>query len=214
MLYKTYIVTGEKAFKKNDLAEARIAYEQALVIKPNDQVATARLKGIEDNEKKQNEVKKLEAEYNTFIATADKFFNAGDYEEARVAYTKASALSKKSWPQDQVKKINKLQADALTRKKTEEEKNIKFTQAKQKEIHESNYNAAVKDGDTYFAAKNYSNATIAYNKALSIDKRSWPKEQIKKIENILILEAEEKRKTGKRTKEERRKGEPGQGKRI
>lgn len=197
-LYTDYIKTGDKAFKKNELTDARIAYEQALVIKQNDPVAVNQLKLITEKEKKQTENNELENNYNNTISIADKLFKAGDYEEAKTAYNKANSYIKKQWPQDQVKKIDKILTVQLTKENTEKQKRLKQLETdqktKEKEILELNYNAAIKAADNYFKAKDYANATIAYNKAISIDKRSWPQDQLKAIQNIKDQEEAEKKK--------------------
>ena len=216
-LYAGYISTGEKALKKNELTDARVAYEQALVIKQNDPVAGSKLKIIEDKEKKQKENETLESDYTSTVALADKLYKAGDYDEAKAAYTKALGLSKKSWPQDQIKKIDNLQAALLVKETTDKKNRSKQLDAeqklKQKAILETNYNEAIKGADKYFIAKDYTNAIIAYNKALSIDKRAWPGDQLKTIQKIKDGEEAERKKvaaqveTDKQAKERKKKEE-------
>jgi len=50
-LYKTHMTDGEKALKSNKLTEARIAFEQALVITPGDIAAQKKITAIEEKEK-------------------------------------------------------------------------------------------------------------------------------------------------------------------
>jgi tetratricopeptide (TPR) repeat protein len=58
--YDSYMSEGEKALSKNMLAEARIAFVNALVFKENDPVATARIKTINDKENRLKEAQEVE----------------------------------------------------------------------------------------------------------------------------------------------------------
>ncbi|MEO6252680.1 MAG: hypothetical protein ABIO79_05215, partial [Ferruginibacter sp.] len=206
-LYKGYITTGEKALKKNDLVEARVAFEQALIIKQNDALAAGKLKTISEKEKEEKAKADGESSYTGTIENADKLFKAGDYDEAKAEYTKALGLGKKSWPQDQIKKIDKLQAAQLAKENTEKQKRLKDSESDQKNKEklklEADYNAAIKAADQYFSAKDLPNATIAYTKALSIDKRAWPADQLKAIQKLKDQEEAEKKKTAAREETEK-----------
>lgn len=214
-LYKGFISTGEKAFKKNNLVEARAAYEQALVIKQNDAAAITKIKIIDEREKVEKSKTEQESNYNNSIASADKLFKAGDYDAAKAAYENALSITKNKWPQDQLKKINKLQAELVARENEEKEKKLKQAEAEIKNNErlktETAYNDAIKAADKYFAAKDYTNATIAYNKALSIDIKPWPGEQLKTIQKLKEQEEADKKKiiaqleTDKQAKERKKK---------
>ncbi|MCB0710340.1 MAG: hypothetical protein KDC15_13225 [Chitinophagaceae bacterium] len=213
-LYKDYVSAGEKALKKNDYAAARISYEQALIVKKNDATATDKLKLIASKEKEEDAKVQVESNYNTAITEADKLFNAGDYDEAKTAYEKALNITKNKYPQDQLKKIEKIQNDIAAQKKAEDQKKIKENNlAAEKAKKETDYNDAIKTADKYFAAKDYNNATIAYNKALSIDKKPWPANQLKEINKILKQQEEENKKaiakaeTEKQAKERKKQEE-------
>ncbi len=198
-LYKEYMSAGEKALKKNQITDARIAFEQALIIKQNDPVAAGRLKTIDEKEKKQKEADDLENNYNNTIATADNLFKAGDYDEAKTAYTKAAGLFKRSWPQEQIKNINKITTSQLVKDESEKKKLIKQLEEeqskKEKAENENNYKAAVKSADKYFKSGDYTNAALAYNKALSFDRQPWPLQQLKTIQKLKDQEETEKKKT-------------------
>lgn len=213
-LYKDYISSGQKALKKNDLAAARISYEQALIIRNNDATATEQLKLIASKEKEEDAKNQQESNYNTAIAEADKFFKAGDYDEAKPAYEKALSISKTKYPQEQIKKIDKLQSDIAADKKAEDLKKAKENSlAAEKAKKETDFNDAIKTADRYFAAKDYDKATIAYNKALNIDKKPWPANQLKEINKILKQQEEDNKKaiakaeTEKQLKERKKKEE-------
>ncbi len=197
-LYTGYINEGEKALKKNNLEDARLAFEQALIIRQNDVVAVGKLKLITEKEKAEKEKNELETKYTAIIDNADKLYKAGYLEEAKTEYTRALGLSKKSWPNEQLKNITKLQATQLAKETADKQKRLKDSKADQKDIEkaklENAYNEAIRSADKYFAEKDFNNASIAYNKALSIDKKDWPAEQLKAIKKIKEAEEAEAKK--------------------
>ena len=65
-----------------------------------------RVKQLEERDKK----------YNEAIATADKLYNAEDYENAKIQYSTALGLLNRAWPKEQILKINK-QLKKTNRKK-------------------------------------------------------------------------------------------------
>jgi len=197
-LYREYISTGEKALKKNDMAEARVAFEQALIVKQNDPVAVSKIKTISEKEKLEKDKTTQEVNYTTTIESADKLYKAGYFDEAKAEYTRAAGFTTKSYPQDQIKNINKLQAAQLAKENADKQKRLKDLETEQKNKDkaklEADYNDAIKAADKYFAAKDFKNANIAYNKALSIDKRAWPADQLKTIQKIADQEEADKKK--------------------
>ncbi|MBL7702118.1 MAG: hypothetical protein JNM14_07705 [Ferruginibacter sp.] len=199
-LYAGYIADGDKALKKNDLDDARLAFEQALVIKQNDVVAVSKLKLISEKEKQEREKADAESKYNTIVDNADKLYKAGYLEEAKVEYTRAKGLSKKNWPDDQLKKIARQQA-TIAKETADKQKSAKDTKAAEKAKLETAYNEAIKSADNFFAEKNFVNAAIAYNEALKIDKRDWPASQLNTIRKIQEAEEAESKKTAAAEKE-------------
>ena len=187
-LYAGYMAEGEKSLKKSNLDEARLAFEQAIIIKQNDIVAVGKLKLIAEKEKQEKEKTELESRYNNIVDNADKLYKAGYWEEAKTEYTRALGLSKKNWPTDQLKNINKLQASQLAKENTDKQKRVKEAKTDKKDIEkaklETAYNEAIKTADKYFTAKDYTNASIAYNEALKLDKQKWPADQLNAIKKI------------------------------
>lgn len=208
-LYAGYISEGEKFLKKDNLENARLAFEQALVIRQNDIVAVGKLKVVAEKEKQEKEKADLESKYSTIVENADKLYKAGYLEEAKTEYTRALGMGKKPWPDDQLKKIAKQQAAQLAKVNDDKQKRLKDSKADQKDIEkaklETAYNEAIKSADKYFTEKDFNNAVIAYNEALKIDKRKWPADQLNAIKKIREAEVAEAKKTA--VKEETAKEE-------
>ncbi len=54
-----------------------------------------------------NQMDDREKRYNNAITAADKLYNEEKYEEAKMFYTTALEIYKRSWPKDQISKIKK-----------------------------------------------------------------------------------------------------------
>lgn len=188
-LYKEYVAEGEQSINKNELAAARTAYEQALTIKQNDALAINRLKFIDDKEKQLREKEEFENRYNLIIESADKLLAAGDLDNAKSEYNRALTLSKRSWPQEQIKKIDKLILEKIARENLERQKLaqklLEEKKEQERQVVENNYNSIILSGDNYFKAGNYDNAKKEYNRALTMFKRDYPRDQINSINKII-----------------------------
>ncbi|MEO8961529.1 MAG: hypothetical protein ABI325_06595 [Ginsengibacter sp.] len=188
-LYESYIAAGEKALNQNLLTDARIAFQQALVIKKNDPGATSRIQLIDEKEKKNKEKTELENNYANAVQSADQFFQKGDYDNAKIQYNKAYDLIKRPWPQEQLKNIDKMIADRTAKEIAEKQNLALQAQAEKKEQEsqgiENTYKVLVQSADSLFKAGNYANAKIKYMTAADVINRPWPKEQIVKINSIL-----------------------------
>ena len=203
-VYKQYIADGEKALKKNKLNEAKIAFEQALVINPSDVVAKNNIAIIADKENQLKQEDDKEGNYNKMIDAADKSFVSGDYNDAKTAYKKALAIIKRPWPQDQLNKIDKLEADKASKeiadKKLLAQKTESDRQEKELQILEKKYYEAIQAADKSFAKGDLEKAKTGYNNAQDIiSNRPWPKEQISKIDK-LIADNDLKEKTAQQKK--------------
>jgi tetratricopeptide (TPR) repeat protein len=199
-LYRTYISDGEKALKQNKLAEARISFEQALVITPNDPLAKTRIAAIDSKEKELSRNETSESDYNALINDADKAFQAGDYTTGKALYNKALALTKQPWPKDQISHINKLEADRAAKETADklalQQKEAIDKEAREDQALENSYYATVQTADKLYKDGRLEEAKASYNKALQIINKPWPKQQIAKI-NTLIAEQDLKDKTEK-----------------
>lgn len=180
-LYKQYIAAGEVAFNKNELTEARAAYNQVLSIRPNDLIAAERMKLIDEKEKKQKDQEQLDTNYNTSIGVADKLFNSGDYVNSRVAYKKALSFIEKDYPKKQISIIDKIIAERLNQEKADKQKVAKD------EEDAKRYATLIKNADTEFDKGNFSNAKKIYSDASNLKPaEEYPKERLATIDKILI----------------------------
>ena len=188
-LYVNYMDAGGKALNKNQLNDARIAFEQALVVKQNDPAATAKIKIIDERENRERESLEVENKYNNVIQAADKLFQSGDYNNAKDEYNKAIAIFRRPWPVDQVKNINKLIADISAKEIVEKQEQARKAEIQKKEREaleiETKYLSAVSEADKLFKAQDYVKAKDAYANALKISNKPWPKEQMVTIDKLV-----------------------------
>lgn len=150
------IQLADQALSKNDLATAKMQYQEALKFK-QDNYPKSKLAEIEATEAK-------EIDFNNLIAKGDKAYSAQNLDEALASYSEALKLK----PQD-----------AATKKKVEEIQNIKNKEAADKE-----YAQLITQADQNFNNNQFDDAISAYNKALDIKKNdAYVKEQLKKIDS-------------------------------
>ncbi len=199
--YLNYIAAGQKSLKQNKLTEARISFEQALVILPNDKTAT---KGIESIEEKENQLKQTEDQennYNTAFLAGDKALQKEDYQKAKAFYAQAhDILKNRPEPQEQLKNIDKIIAANAAK---EQEANLTKTKKEASELKEKEaaelekkYFTALRSADKLFANGDLIKARSAYNNVLQLSNRQWPKDQVVKIDKLLA-EQDFKEKTAK-----------------
>lgn len=213
--YKNYMTDGDKKLKRNQLDEARTAFEQALLINKNDPAASKQIAIIEEKEKKLKQAEELKNNYTATIKIADKAFSERDYAAAETSYKKAIDLnlSKDPWPQEQVIKIHKILDDmakkAIDDKKLLETKALAEKKDKENKKTEDEYKDILKDADKYFRNNKLDKAKTEYSKALDLKKdASWPRDQLVKIDVMIrekdLKEKSEKEKAAIRAEKEKR----------
>jgi hypothetical protein len=184
-LYRSYLEKANQAFQKENWAEARIAYEEVLVVKPSDPLAAGRLLSIDEKEKLQKNQQDREREYAVLMQQGEDFYKAEAYEEAKSIYAKAAAVFKRPLPQEKIKEITALQQRLASEEKTaaaaREKKEMNDAVEKARQEKEAQYASLIKTADDYFVAADYTNAAGSYNSAIRIFKRPWPQDQLKEI---------------------------------
>ncbi len=122
-----------------ELAEAQTAYQEALKLKPDESYPKSKLTEISNlivqKQKKQEELKEKESQYNISITNADNAFKNKDYPTAITYYQ--TALKYKPNEEYPKQKINECQK--LLKLKNEEEQK-KLAEEKQRQIEEQQQN--------------------------------------------------------------------------
>ncbi len=169
--YDTKISEGANLFNANNLNGAMAAYQQALQIKPNEELPKqkiAELQSIISANAKKDE------QYQGFISQADNLFSQKNYNGAKSLYQQASGVKPvESYPKNQIVKIEILLAEAA-KQKGELEALIR------------SYNAKIAEADKMFNAKNYEQAISVYMDAKMLKgDETYPDQQIAKINQLM-----------------------------
>jgi tetratricopeptide (TPR) repeat protein len=164
------IARGDKAMGAKDYAGAKLAFNEAIGLKSDEQYPKDKIKEIDSALARETADKEKNARYQGAIAKADLAFKSKKYDEAKAGYNEALGIrSDDTYPKDQIKAI-----DALLSKSEAE-----------KALNEK-YNAAIAKADASFKAKDYNPAKTFYTDALALKSaETYPKTQLKAIDELL-----------------------------
>ena len=163
--YNELIGEADILFSNQEYDAARIKYQNALKLKPNEGYPVQRL---DEMEQLSTDLDKEQDNYSRVIAEADRLFTSGEYQDAKEKYMEASDLfPEEQHPKDRIEEINLLnRADAQN--------------------NQLAYDKAIADADKFFASATYSKALDSYRQALAIQPdESHPSQMIEKINKIL-----------------------------
>lgn len=147
--YQQKIAEGDASFKQQQYDQAKTSYSKALEFIPKDEYATAQLAKVDELLNQQ----KIDLQYNGLIADAQQKYSAGDLPGAKESYQKALAVKpdQSDFINGQIKKIDdELAAQAALAAK------------------EKQYNDLMDQGDKAMESKNYDDALLSFQKALSV----------------------------------------------
>ena len=171
--YQAAITKGDGAFGSKDYASAKSAYTEASGIKPAEQYPKNKIAEIEKLLVEMSKAGELDKQYKDLITKGDNLFTQKKYEEARSAYSDASALKyAELYPKNRIAEINKLLKDLAAQKSAAE--------------LDQKYKDAVAKGDKAFSAKDYGTAKSGYTEASGVKpNEAYPKAKLAEIEKIL-----------------------------
>lgn len=164
ILYDVAIESAEQLFRAKEYEKARIEYEKASKVLPTDTYAKER---INECIKIMIDQQTKEEMYAKSIASADKFYAAGNYQAALSDYKDASSIKpEEKYPRDRVTELTALL-------KTQKEK-------------DDAYNKAIANADKLFRETSYLNSRTEYQNAGKIKpEQEYPKNRIKEIDDLL-----------------------------
>jgi tetratricopeptide (TPR) repeat protein len=170
--YEQILSDGDEAYMNRDYTTARLKYEQALKIKPGENYPKSMLERVSEGSAN---LKDAQQNYQVAIASADKLYNAKDYETALTAYQNASKiLPGEKYPSEQIEKINSV----LDQKKKLDEE----------------YAKTIASGNQLFDKKQYAEAKHEFQKANDLKPgEAYPKQKIDEIAGILLALKEAER---------------------
>lgn len=154
--FQEAIRTGDRFYDLKKFANARLEYQYALSLYPEQLHPKHRLEDIDFELQDMSEKQKV---YDKTLAKAQNFFNQGEWKNALEAFLQANKL----FPNEEFpnRRINELAPLIAQLKK---------------------YEKIVEDADEYYMVKDLSNAKVKYEEALSIKPREiYPKEMLDKV---------------------------------
>ena len=170
--YNDLIVSGDRAFDQKKWNDATIAYNDALVLKPEEQYPTDRLRLIEEYiaaESAAEEQARLDAEQaeRDRIAAEEAAKRNAAEEAARLAAEEAEAAARLAAEQTEQKRL-----------------------AEEARLQQERYDNVIVQADKAFQEEDFSQARDKYKEALSIkNNESYPKTKLAEISTILAQRA-------------------------
>jgi tetratricopeptide (TPR) repeat protein len=210
--YKEALDKGEKAFASDQLTTAKMHFEVAKSLKPNEQIPVDRIREINvliDQRNKDRLAaaqRELDEKYRLAISVADNSFRDKSYGIAKLQYKQASLIKpEETYPKDQMalcdKRLSEVQpVETYTTKLPEIEtakpvvkpvyNPVETAQAKEARAISyqlvNTYDDAVKRADDAFGIKDYSVARFFYLKASDIKpQEEYPKNQVELIHKLI-----------------------------
>lgn len=145
--FEQHLAEAEELLQGERLEEARMAFEKALAVKPEQRSIREKINLLEQELMQRNAIAR---EYNRTVALADEFLNQKNYEAASAAYQRAQKMKpRESYPKEQLSEIAQIEAEIAA--------------------DMSAYEAEIKRGDAFFAEENYPAAILAYQLALELN---------------------------------------------
>ncbi|MFY9150906.1 MAG: hypothetical protein WAO52_02745 [Prolixibacteraceae bacterium] len=173
--YLNAISRADKSFGNKEYKAAKLVYNEALLIKPDEKYPEDQLALIEKLIQEQ-----IEQQYKSSIAKADVAFTSENYAESINRYKEALTYKK-----DDAYSIRQIKESEIKFAEQEAEKN------RLKKLEED-YKALLVNANADFSAKNYAGAKGKYQQALALKPNEvYPKDQLAKIEQILGSQAKE-----------------------
>lgn len=168
--YAKIINKADQYFATRQYDLAKVEYEKAQLLKPDEQYPSDQIKEINRIVSSQQFIKEP---YEEAIAEADQLYAEENYQGAINAYRSAADMKPtEQYPMTKIKEIEKFLED--------------------REMLESQYNTTITNADKYYENKNYQLALTLYQDALSyLPHATYPTEMITEINQMLVLQEQQ-----------------------
>jgi len=159
--------SGDRYFKTKDYLNAKSAYQVAVSQDPFNETAKTKLRQTMDllrSQKAQNIL------FDVAVASADKLYQAGDYDRALQEYENASKLLPSDpYPKNKINEIIKIRVD--------------------NQVKEEEYKKAIANADRLLQMKSYPGALADYKKAAGIrPDEKYPKDRIRELDGLIATQ--------------------------
>ncbi|MCK9204052.1 MAG: hypothetical protein M0P58_06365, partial [Bacteroidales bacterium] len=165
--YQKDISLGDQYFEAKDYLNAKASYQLAIGQMPGDSVAKIKLRKTMDllrSSKARNIL------YDVAVASADRLFQAQDFEKARIEYENASKIIPgEQYPKTKINEIIKIQVD--------------------RQVKDEEYTRSITSADKFYAAKAYQPALKDYKKANAIKPdEKYPQDRIAELTALITAQ--------------------------
>jgi tetratricopeptide (TPR) repeat protein len=193
-----YLNYGDLKFSEREYTVAKVAYENALLIRPQEQIIMTKLQNANAEVQKMKDLSREEIihkdkvyvsrtqKYHELVTTGDQIFRKQDIVGAKDLYAQAATqIEENSYALLMLQKIGDIISNddlslKLSRDRDEAEKK-RLAGARNQA-----YNDAIREADRQFNQRLYRDALETYELALTIKNYEfYPKQQISDINNIL-----------------------------
>ena len=172
--YNRLIRTADELLYGRKYNEARIDYEHAHQIIPDEKYALQKIAEIDRILQQGDKEATLRDKYNELVKIADSLFQQNNYDKAIEKYQNAlTFLPNENYPKEQINIIRGI----LSRESNEQKR---LTQLK------TDYDRTISLADNAFNQESYQSARTLYQEALQIiPGQEYPQNQIRKIDSLL-----------------------------
>ena len=193
--YRNVLETADQLMNMEEYEDAKVAYNEALNIKPNESYPGDQIREIDRILREKREA--AEKAYKKALARADQLFDEKAYNRSLNAYKEALDMKpNERYPDNQIRRIRQI----LDQQKRREEELAR---------KERMYNQQIKKGDELYREEDYYTARTHYKKALQIKPgEEYPGNRLKLIANI-IQRFESAEKVSSEQKAKKTKESPG-----
>ncbi|MDB4062286.1 hypothetical protein N9515_10185, partial [Vicingaceae bacterium] len=190
--YKDAIGAANKLMIEEKWEEAKVKYNEALTLKPDQEFPKEKIKeidgrlaelAVEQEEIRLQNDKNAETEENfsAAIAEADKLFDAEKFEEAMPKYESALVIKEEQYPKDKIKEIG-LKLSSRAEQEAAAAAQLKI---------DTEYDALILAADGLFESNEFGKAKAKYTAALAVKDEQYPKDKIAEVDAALIALAGE-----------------------
>ena len=175
--YKTAIKEGDAAIASLNYNQAKTAFEKAANLKSNEAYPKDKIKEIDTLLAEQN---KKQEDYKQAIASADRAFDAKEWEKAKTNYETALTIKQEEHPKNRIQEI---------------ETTLKEIAEKEKAAAkiEADYQAAISKGDQSLNNEKLEDAIAAFTQAQQLKpEEEYPSKKLAEIKTVQDRLAKEK----------------------
>jgi tetratricopeptide (TPR) repeat protein len=178
--YVQAVAKANTAYAKRDYSSAATYYQQALELKPSEELPKTKLDEVKviisRLEADAAEKKKTDDAYNDIVAKAETLFIEKQYEEAKQQYAAALALK----PSEAYPKTRMTEIERTIQNEARDAETARLAKL------DAEYKSVIAEADKLFDAKDYEGAKAAYARALTLKPSdTYPAQRTKSIDNLV-----------------------------